>query len=148
MQLKKKPTEENRKQDRFFNRVPYDFIIYQIIIDSDHIKNNTRATPGTSHCHCACRMECIILSRSSPRKTPYTVRPNTSNKNKILKTAFFLSLMSCSSCQMKNTALYPFTKSLIYPIPLCFPGNRKTDLRQDNTTCHIPDNMLFCHQSG
>ena len=49
IQLKKNPTEENRKQVLFFSWIPLDLIIYQMMMDSPQIKNATSAIPGISH---------------------------------------------------------------------------------------------------
>ena len=70
MQLKKKPTEENRKHIRFFTRIPKERIIYHRITDSPQIKNSTSATPRTSIRLSAFRIASVIASRSSPWNTP------------------------------------------------------------------------------
>ena len=65
-QLKKNPTEENRKQTLLFRRIPKDRIIYHNMTDSPQIKNSTRATPGISHFLSAS----LMASRMAPKSSP------------------------------------------------------------------------------
>ena len=66
IQLKKNPTEENRKQVLFFSWIPLDLIMYQMMMDSPQIKNATSAIPGISHRLSALCMASIMEDRSSP----------------------------------------------------------------------------------
>ena len=66
IQLKKKPTEENKKQVLFFRQIPLDLIMYQMMMDSPQIKNATSAIPGTSHRLSALCMASIMEDKSSP----------------------------------------------------------------------------------
>lgn len=88
-QLKKKPTEEKRKQILFFSRIPYEHIICQMMIDSPHMKINTHPTAGNNHPSLACPMASFNAPISSPWKTPYTVSPSTRKNIAAFNITFF-----------------------------------------------------------
>ena len=115
MALKKNPTQEYRKQVHLFSWIFSVRNIYQIIMDSPHMKIMTPRPPGRMYQGFTLRIARMTALKSSPLNTLYSVSANTSSRKAVLAIFFFLlvtlPLLSClffPACQR-----FPCTASRI-----------------------------------
>lgn len=115
MALKKNPTQEYRKQVHLFSWIFSVRNIYQIIMDSPHMKIMTPRPPGRMYQGFTLRIARMTALKSSPLNTLYSVSANTSIRKAVLAIFFFLlvtlPLLSClffPACQS-----FPCTASRI-----------------------------------
>ena len=99
MALKKNPTQEYRKQVHLFSWIFSVRNIYQIIMDSPHMKIMTPRPPGRMYQGFTLRIARMTALKSSPLNTLYSVSANTSSRKAVLAIFFFLlvtlPLLSC-----------------------------------------------------
>ncbi len=113
-------------------------IMYQMMIDSPHIKNTTQNSPGNSHRTSARRIASIIAPRSSPWKTPYIVNSKITTRKTVFTIIFFLLCTAFPPPSFQYHAI-PCTKMRAFrylPRHFC----------QKRSATYICNHMLLCCQ--